>query len=128
MALIFFAGKFEGGTLTWDDEKAVDHNLERVKNEAMDDLSDEGSMSSDDTDFNPDNLEALSAKEEYDSEPSTTSSEEESSGGEGGEEAVKRREERKLKKEEKAAKKEKRATKKPRLEIKALSTCVCISF
>jgi hypothetical protein len=45
----------------------VDHNLERVKNEAMDDMSDEGSMSSDDEDFNPDNLEALSAKEEYDS-------------------------------------------------------------
>ena len=45
----------------------MDHNLERVKNEAMDDMSDEGSMSSDDEDFNPDNLEALSAKEEYDS-------------------------------------------------------------
>jgi hypothetical protein len=44
----------------------------------MDDMSDEGSMSSDDEDFNPDNLEALSAKEEYDSEPSTTSSEAES--------------------------------------------------
>jgi len=32
-------------------------------------------MSSDDEEFNPDLLEALSAKEEYDSEPSTTSSE-----------------------------------------------------
>jgi len=64
----------EGGALKWDDEKAVDHNLERVKNEAMDGMSEgDDSMSSDDTDFNPDNLEALSAKEEYDSEPSTTS-------------------------------------------------------
>ena len=33
----------------------------------------DGDMSSDDTDFNPDALEALSAKEEYDSEPSSTS-------------------------------------------------------
>ena len=33
----------------------------------------DASMSSDDTDFNPDALEALSAKEEYDSEPSSTS-------------------------------------------------------
>ena len=33
----------------------------------------DASMSSDDTDFNPDNLEAMSAKEEYDSEPSSTS-------------------------------------------------------
>ena len=37
-------------------------------------MSGEDSMSSDDTDFNPDALEALSAKEEYDSEPSSTSS------------------------------------------------------
>ena len=66
-SVVFCSGKFEGGTLVWDDDKAVDHNLERVKNEAMDDMSDEGSMSSDDEDFNPDNLEALSAKEEYDS-------------------------------------------------------------
>ena len=29
-------------------------------------------MSSDDTDFNPDELEAKSAKEEYDSDPSDT--------------------------------------------------------
>lgn len=65
----------EGGNLSWEDDKRVDHNLERVKNEAMDDLSDDGSMSSDDEEFNPDLLEALSAKEEYDSEPSTTSSE-----------------------------------------------------
>ena len=64
----------EGGNLSWEDDK-VDHNLERVKNEAMDDLSDDASMSSDDEEFNPDLLEALSAKEEYDSEPSTTSSE-----------------------------------------------------
>ena len=54
----------EGGNLSWEDDKRVDHNLERVKNEAMDDLSDDGSMSSDDEEFNPDLLEALSAKEE----------------------------------------------------------------
>jgi hypothetical protein len=33
---------------------------------------DSNSMSSDDTDFNPDELEAKSAKEEYDSDPSDT--------------------------------------------------------
>ena len=64
-------GKGDGGTLTWDDDKNVDHYLEGVKRDA-EEMSD-ASMSSDDTDFNPDNLEALSAREEYDSEPSTTS-------------------------------------------------------
>ena len=43
-----------------------------VKRDAEDGVTD-ASMSSDDTDFNPDNLEALSAREEYDSEPSSTS-------------------------------------------------------
>ena len=33
---------------------------------------DSASMSSDDEDFNPDELEAKSAKEEYDSDPSDT--------------------------------------------------------
>ena len=33
---------------------------------------DSGSMSSDDEEFNPDELEARSAKEEYDSDPSDT--------------------------------------------------------
>merc|ERR1712113_348706 len=66
------SGKGDGGTLTWDDDKKVDHYLEGVKRDA-EEMSD-ASMSSDDTDFNPDALEALSAKEEYDSEPSSTSS------------------------------------------------------
>ena len=47
--------------------------MENVKRDA-EEMSGEDSMSSDDTDFNPDALEALSAKEEYDSEPSSTSS------------------------------------------------------
>ena len=51
----------------------MDHYLENVKRDA-EEMSGEDSMSSDDTDFNPDALEALSAKEEYDSEPSSTSS------------------------------------------------------
>ena len=67
------AGKGKGGTLTWDDDDKVDHYLEGVKRDAEME-SDDNSMSSDDTDFNPDALEALSAKEEYDSEPSSTSS------------------------------------------------------
>ena len=66
------SGKGKEGTLTWDDDDKVDHYLEGVKRDA-EDMSD-ASMSSDDEDFNPDALEALSAKEEYDSEPSTTSS------------------------------------------------------
>ena len=67
------SGKGDGGTLNWEDDKKVDHYLEGVKADAQD-MSGEDSMSSDDTDFNPDALEALSAKEEYDSEPSSTSS------------------------------------------------------
>ena len=65
------SGKGKGGTLTWDDDDKVDHYLEGVKRDAEME-SDDNSMSSDDTDFNPDALEALSAKEEYDSEPSST--------------------------------------------------------
>ena len=41
-----------------------------VKRDAEENMMSDASMSSDDTDFNPDNLEAMSAKEEYDSEPS----------------------------------------------------------
>lgn len=72
-------------------------------------MSDE-SMSSDDTDFNPDALEALSAKEEYDSEPSTTSSD--TDGEENGSDAERRRAERKKKKEEKAERQKKRSSEK----------------
>ncbi len=68
--------------LNWDEGVSVDHHLAKVQNEALEMLdSGDESMSSDDSDFNPDNLEALSAKEEYDSEPSTTSDEEDSSDG-----------------------------------------------
>jgi hypothetical protein len=99
--------------LNFDDD--VDHHLEKVKADAME-LGDSGdSMSSDDSDFNPDNLEALSAKEEYDSEPSTTSGEEESDGGESGEEAEKRREERRKKKEEKMQRKQKHGKRKNKI-------------
>lgn len=101
------SGKGAGGTLTWDDDDKVDHYLEGVKRDA-EDMSDY-SMSSDDTDFNPDALEALSAKEEYDSEPSSTSSD--SDGEEQGEEAEKRREERKKKKEERLEKAKRRSEK-----------------
>ena len=102
------SGKGDGGTLNWDDDYKVDHHLEGVKADA-EDMSGEDSMSSDDTDFNPDNLEALSAKEEYDSEPSETSSD--SDGEEQGEEAEQRRADRKKKREERAEKAKKRAEK-----------------
>jgi len=101
------SGKGDGQSgLNFDED--VDHHLEKVKADALE-LGESGddSMSSDDSDFNPDNLEALSAKEEYDSEPSTTSDEEESDGDERGEEAEKRREERRKKKEEKIQRKQK---------------------
>ena len=54
-------------------------------------------MSSDDSDFNPDALEALSAKEEYDSEPSTTSDDDSSVEGSGSDAERKREEKRKRK-------------------------------
>ena len=53
-------------------EQSMDHYLAQVEAEGAGSGS---SMSSDDEDFNPDTLEAQSAKEEYDSEPTTTSSE-----------------------------------------------------
>ena len=102
------SGKGDGGTLTWDDDNKVDHYLEGVKRDA-EEMSGEDSMSSDDTDFNPDALEALSAKEEYDSEPSSTSSD--SDGEANDSDAEKRREERKKKKEDKAKRAAKRASK-----------------
>jgi structure-specific recognition protein 1 len=51
----------------------IDHNLEKVKADA-ESASENSSMSSDDEDFNPDALDALDAKEEYDSDPSDTGS------------------------------------------------------
>ena len=90
------------------DEAVVDHHLEKVKADAQEFSSGDDDMSSDDTDFNPDNLEALSAKEEYDSEPSSSSGSD-SSGDEKSEAADKRRAERNKRKEEK--KKEKKVKK-----------------
>jgi len=87
-------------------QKEVDHHLEKVKQDAADtsgDISSENDMSSDDCDFNPDKLEALSAKEEYDSEPSTTSSEDDMIEGSGSD-AERQREEQKKRKEEKKKK------------------------
>merc|ERR1712080_459692 len=83
------------------DEKAIDHHLEKVKQDAEGTSSGGDDMSSDDCDFNPDALEALSAKEEYDSEPSTTSSEDPEDDAASGSDAEKKREERKKQKEEK---------------------------
>ncbi len=105
------SGKGAGGTLTWDDDVKIDHYLDVVKREA-EELT-EGSMSSDDTDFNPDLLEALSAKEEYDSEPSTTS-DEGSDGKESGSDAERRRQERKKKKAEREEKRSQRKEKRER--------------
>ena len=45
--------------------------ISQVKADAVS-SDDSASMSSDDEDFNPDELEAKSAKEEYDSDPSDT--------------------------------------------------------
>lgn len=53
-------------------DEDIDHNLAKVKADAASSEEDSNSMSSDDTDFNPDELEAKSAKEEYDSDPSDT--------------------------------------------------------
>jgi len=100
----------KGGTLNFDEDEKTDHYLEGVKRDAEEMMSDgDGDMSSDDTDFNPDALEALSAKEEYDSEPSSTS--DDTDGEEQGAEADKRREERKLNKEQKLERAKKREAK-----------------
>jgi hypothetical protein len=100
------SGGTSGGKINWDDraeDKGIDHHLEKVKQDAEIFSSGSDDMSSDDTDFNPDKLEALSAKEEYDSEPSTTSSEEESEDYGSGSDADRKREERRKQKEEKKA-------------------------
>merc|ERR1719330_2199147 len=100
----------KGGTLNFDEDDKVDHYLEGVKRDAEEMMSDgDGDMSSDDTDFNPDALEALSAKEEYDSEPSSTS--DDTDGEEQGPEADKRRKERRLNKEQKLERAKKREAK-----------------
>lgn len=88
-------------------EQTMDHYLEEMKNEADQSGS---SMSSDDEDFNPDALEALSAREEYDSEPDTTSSEDSDVSGSGSDAERKKEEKRKRKAEKKAAS-ERRAAK-----------------
>ena len=85
-------------------DKNIDHNLAKVKADAAEFDSGDDSMSSDDSDFNPDALEALSAKEEYDSEPSSTS-EEEASGDDGsGSEAERKKAEKKKQKKRKKQK------------------------
>jgi len=96
----------KSGTINWDEDDKVDHYLEGVKRDAEENMMSDASMSSDDTDFNPDNLEAMSAKEEYDSEPSSTS--DDTDGEEQGSDAERRRAERKKNKEEKAQRAEKR--------------------
>ena len=102
------SGSSKSGGLNFDD-KETDHFLANVQAEAMEDEDSNYSMSSDDSDFNPDQLEALSAKEEYDSEPSTTSGEEDSSEGtEDTPEAHKRRADRRQKRQERLDKKQKK--------------------
>jgi len=79
----------------------IDHHAELMKNTAPSSEG-ENSMSSDDTDFNPDALEAKDAKEEYDSDPSDTGSD--SAGEDGGDDSAKE-EKKKVKAEKKAARK-----------------------
>jgi len=103
------AGMDAGSNFKWGkvaDGKEIDHHLEKVKQDAESTSSGGEDMSSDDYDFNPDRLEALSAKEEYDSEPSTTSSEDPSDDGSGSD-AERKRAERKKEKDDRKAKKEK---------------------
>merc|ERR1712150_41110 len=99
------AGMDAGSNFKWGkvaDGKEIDHHLEKVKQDAESTSSGGEDMSSDDYDFNPDRLEALSAKEEYDSEPSTTSSEDPSDDGSGSDAERKREEIRKDKEERRA--------------------------
>merc|ERR1712226_840676 len=113
------SGKSDGGKLSWEDnvtEKGIDHHLEKVKQDAEIFSSGSDDMSSDDTDFNPDELEALSAREEYDSEPTTTSSEDESDDyGSGSDAERKREEKRKQKAEKKSGEPKEKRTKKKKL-------------
>lgn len=112
------SGKMEGGSIKWDDhvpEKGIDHHLEKVKQDAEIFSSGSDDMSSDDEDFNPDLLEALSAKEEYDSEPTTTSSESESEDyGSGSDAERKKAEKHKQRAEKRAKKAEKEKTGEPK--------------
>merc|ERR1719402_796575 len=75
-------GKMDASKLDLSTDN-IDHHAELVKANAASDSEEKSnsSMSSDDTDFNPDQLEAKDAKEEYDSDPSDTGSDTE--GGEG---------------------------------------------
>merc|ERR1719189_1909525 len=79
----------------------IDHFAETVKADAGSD-SDRDSMSSDDEDFNPDNLTAVDAKEEYDSDPSDTGSDTDEGSGSGSEGEKEKK--RQAKAERKAAK------------------------
>lgn len=93
-------GKMDGSKLNLKSDD-IDHRMEMVKADA--ETESEESMSSDDTDFNPDKLEAKDAKEEYDSDPSDTDSEMSDEGEGGSEDDEKKR----LKAEKKEAKKAK---------------------
>ena len=109
------SGGTAGGKINWDDrteDKGIDHHLEKVKQDAEIFSSGSDDMSSDDTDFNPDALEALSAKEEYDSEPSTTSSEDVSDDYGSGPDADRKRAEKRKQKAEKKAERDKKKEKK----------------
>jgi len=72
--------KIDSSSLTWvqvPGGKVTSGRRRQIKQYADDKSYGDNNMSSDDEDFDPDSLEALSAKEEYDSEPSNTSSEDE---------------------------------------------------
>lgn len=98
------AGK-GGGDSKLNFDEVVDHHLEKIKKDALSDEEDY-SMSSDDSDFNPDLLEALSAKEEYDSEPSSTSGSDVSDVSSGSDAEKRKEEKKRAKKERKSEKKE----------------------
>jgi len=101
-------GKMDASKIQLEDD--IDHNLAKVKADAQSSESD-ASMSSDDEEFNPDNLEAKEAKEEYDSDPSDTGSDtDENFSGSEGEQERKRAE----KAEKRAKKAERKKTSKPK--------------
>jgi len=107
-------GKMDASKLDLSTDN-IDHHAELVKADAASDSEESNnSMSSDDTDFNPDALEAKDAKEEYDSDPSDTGSDTEGD-GEGDDASGSEAEAKKAAKAEKKAKKEARkATSAPR--------------
>jgi len=115
-------GKMDASKLDLS-EANIDHHAELVKADAASasEESDNNSMSSDDTDFNPDALEAKDAKEEYDSDPSDTGSDTEGEGGEGGdvsgsgsEAEAKKKDKAEAKAKKKADKAERKKTSAPR--------------